>query len=486
MAPQSQQPSAQEGARKLLELFFVTDADALTVVNMEDDDDRQGRFGHLYDPPSMLESLVQVATTEENVGMPQLPPPVAVHSLQYNCTPFLDLRNESSLKKWHQVPVQIRNATSETIRIRWVDAAYGIRPSHTWNLPPRSSLSAAAQRDPSSQDANSNDPTWHQHCSSGHFFLLSIVQNSDSSDSLRPQEEDLFSAYDNDYRIAANSKETILGAYRPLRPLPSGNFHALAIREDSTVHPEHYTADFTTDEDQHHQDQRQLFAVQFSITDSYDALCVAAASLDPHCNSSSGGGTTIKFLTTILSNLIQHPNDKKYQQLRLSNPKIHLHLLSSWGAVQFLTLCGFERRRAVVDEEMNTNEDASSIIEEDYLIIIASDESTVSVEQEDRASVLLLVEIQTLALQLLQILSTRSASGFVPDVAPPTPWEPSRPILGGGGGKNKRWAETQGRRFISADDRWARAERVNRNRRNGRGRRPDPGNAPSSRGNWGR
>mmetsp|Transcript_9001 Transcript_9001/g.9896 ORF Transcript_9001/g.9896 Transcript_9001/m.9896 type:complete len:223 (+) Transcript_9001:52-720(+) len=49
---------------------------------------------------------------------------------------------------------------------------------------------------------------------------------------------------------------------------------------------------------------------------------------------------------------------------------------------------------------------------------------------------------------------------------------------------NGNW-NTTGTTFMTPDDRWARAERGARFRRNA-GPRPAPGNAPSSRGNWGR
>lgn len=467
---QQQRPSAQQGARRLLEFL----ADAAHNVILESDD-HHGRFGVLYDPPSMLESLVQVATTEENVGLPSLPPPVAVHSLQYSTTPYLDLLANkaassssaaASIKEWHQIPVQIQSSCMETIRIRWVDPDCGIRASHTWNLPPRS-FSTTDRRDL---------PTWMQYCSPGHFFLLSIVRNNDGNDTIpgTPQdtEEDLFSTYDqtNSGATAGPStapfNETILGAYRPLRPLPSGKYHTLVVRE---LQP-HETAE----------GYRQFF-VELALSDPYDALCVAAASLDPHSGGSSSTmgaiSTTVKLLATIVANVVQHPDEAKYQRLRLSNPKIQSHLMSSWGAVQILTLCGFERRTLPIGEKGDEQEAEK----EEFLVIPPVQE----MEFEEIAS---LRETQAHAQQLLQILKERTVAGFLPDLAPPTPWEPSRVVIGGGGGSNQRWAESLDRRrgFVSAEERWARAERVNRNRRNGRGRRPDPGNAPSSRGNWGR
>jgi PUB domain len=453
---QQQRPSAQEGARRLLE--FLVDAAHNVVL----EDDQQGRFGVLYDPPSMLESLVQVATTEENVGVPTLPPPVAVHSLHYHPTPFLDLLAQPpSLQEWHQVPVQIQSACTETIRIRWVDGDYGIRSSHTWNLPPRSSTAVGNDR---------NLPAWVQHCSPGHLFLISIVKNDMAGvDVVTDQEEDLFSDYDNgDSRPSVPSNETILGAYRPLRPLPSGKFHSIWIRE---LQP-HET-----------EEGYRQFIMESTLTDPYDALCVAAASLDPV---STSGASATKLLTTVVSNLVQHPNDEKYQKLRLSNPKIQSQLLSSWGAVQFLTMCGFERKTLTVDTVEKGTDNNDNIAEdspqsEEFLII----PSTLEMAAEEHT---MMLNTQSQALQLLKILKERSVAGFCPDLAPPTPWEPPRVMTGGGGGRNQRWAETQDRRrgFVSAEERWARAERVNRNRRNGRGRRPDPGNAPSSRGNWGR
>jgi hypothetical protein len=462
MPQQQPQLSAQEGARRLLE--YLVDAAHNVVL----EDDQQGRFGVLYDPPTMLESLVQIATTEENVGVPRLPPPVTVHSLQYNSTPYLDLLVQPpSLKEWNQVPVQIRSACKEIIRIRWVDAKFGIRPSHTWNLLPSSTTIDTGV------DGENSLPTWIQHCSPGHFFLISIVKDDNvTNDSLVDQEEDLFSAYDNGISATSSSNETILGAYRPLRPLPSGKYHTITIRD--LYHEEDTAGGY------------RQFRVEWTLLDSYDALCVAAAELD--CHGDGGGGmtaSTVKLLSTIVSNLVQHPHDQKYQKLRLANPKIQTQLVSSWGAVQFLTLCGFERTTMAVDDaepsKNNPQKQNEVPTTEDFLVIAPTSGMT----NTERTA---LLETQSLASQLLSILKERSVTGFCPDLAPPTPWEPSRAMSGHFGGRNQRWAETQDQRrgFISADDRWARAEHVNRNRRNGRGRRPDPGSAPSSRGNWGR
>jgi hypothetical protein len=431
--------SNQEGARKLLEVFESASPNVIL-----DSADEAGIFGQLYHPNAVMDSLLSVATTEENVGVPNVPPSVAVHSLEYERKPFLDLLSTTgtTLKNWHQVPIQVLNSSNADVRIRWIDHKYGKRASHTWNLRPRG------------QNNDTPSPSWVQHCSPGHLFLFSILNNEGSQ--AENQEEDLFSAYDHDYVL---SQEVLLGAFRPLRPLPSGSYLSIVIRQEDEP-----TSRLQTDSV-----PQRSFVVEAVIHDVYDALVVAAASLDPY-TAGSGAVITINLLKTVLSNVVKHPDEEKYRKLRLSNPKIQKNICSSWGAVQFLTLCGFEQHTVV-----NGEDEA-----EDYLVIPPTTSEETAAE---------LRETQSQSLKLLDILSSRGVQGFVPDLAPPTPWESSRPVAGnGGGGRNRRWAENQDRRmgFVTPEERWARAERVNRNRRNGRARRPNPGEAPSSRGNWGR
>jgi len=71
----------------------------------------------------------------------------------------------------------------------------------------------------------------------------------------------------------------------------------------------------------------------------------------------------------------------------------------------------------------------------------------------------------------------------IADVAPASNGPTSSTTSGGNQG-NGNW-NTTGTTFMTPDDRWARAERAARFRRNA-GPRPQPGEAPSSRGNWGR
>jgi hypothetical protein len=442
----SSSSSIQDGARTLLQ-FLVDTAENVRVV-----DEANGQFGNLYEPEDILGSLVTVATTEINVGIPSLPPPVICHSVSYNCTPYLDLLStKPTVKNWHEIPVQVHNSLQEEttiVRIRWISKdGYYSQPSHTWNL-------CSGSTTKMDNAANKN---WIQYCSPGDFFLFSIITKGKHNSSSTKSEE-----------------ETILGAYRPLRPLPSGLFHSIVIgKEEGQTHDN--------------------YVIEIAINDTYDALCVAAASLDPYYQHSHDDkktlATRIKFLTTILTNLVQHPNEQRYQKLKLSNPKIQT-LIQSWSAMQILALIGFERRSST--DNINRHEQTE---EKEEILIVPKDlddyttttssmyTSPVSTSEETNV----IQTTRSLALQLLEILSSRCSPSFVHDLAPPTPWEPSQSTAGGS--NNQRWGETRDSRrrgFITDEERWARAERVAQNRRSGRGRRPDPGNAPSSRGKWGR
>ena len=107
--------------------------------------------------------------------------------------------------------------------------------------------------------------------------------------------------------------------------------------------------------------------------------------------------------------------------------------------------------------------------------ILPDGERLLVVSQEPTTSLL-----QT-AQDLLETLQNRAAPHFVAELAPPPPWQ--APIQDGGRWQNSQAGRT---RFVTDEEKWARVERVNRNRRSGRGRRPEPGQAPSSRGKWGR
>lgn len=429
-------------ARVLVE-SFVQAADVL-LLDDESVPARAGApsvYGQWYEPREILDSLVAAAGTihgDENVGQPAVPP--ICRSMTYN------FRDEKTGNSVHEIPFQVH--TTVPLRIRWIDEHTRSRASHTWNL-------------------HLHNGDWVQFVKPGDLFLFSIVQADRPAD-------DLFTS---DF-----SSETLLGAYRPLRPLPSRSFLSIVVEKE-----EHTTGEVD-----------DLYVLETLLMDPYDALCLAASSLDPavapqplprevvDCRNNA---TTIKLVQTVLSNLVRHPEEAKYHRLRLSNPKIKQHVVSSWAAMRFLTLAGFEEVvETVTEEEGSKAEDhqQSQRQQDDEKVSMEGVDTDPSTDRylvaaSDLTEDLLKTRLQ--ALELLHVLSNRTLPTFVPDLAPPTPWEAAQP----GPATNGGWKPSgQGVGFITDEERWARAERIAANRRSGRARRPEPGQAPSSRGNWGR
>jgi PUB domain len=238
-------------------------------------------------------------------------------------------------------------------------------------------------------------------------------------------------------RIPDDEPEQLLGAYRIRMPLPSGSPHCVLVEPDPTV------------------EAATAFHMEAMLADPQDALMVACASLDP-----VGAGPqqpalmrTIQTLHTILTNLQTDPDNPKFRSLRLSNPKVQKTIASSWGARQVLQLVGFR------DE---------SIHDEPHLVLAPHHQSFSRLPQ---------------ALEVLESsLMPRSQPGFVAELAPTPPWQ--GPVLNSTTTSARAFG-SGGTNFLSDDEKWARAER-NRGRRGGGRRRPEPGNAPSSNGRWGR
>jgi hypothetical protein len=266
--------------------------------------------------------------------------------------------------------------------------------------------------------------TFEQYTQPGHLFLLSIV-NADC--------------------------EQLLGAYRPKRALPSLTPHVLLVQGIMRM------GETTT--------TTMLLETLLLDESKFDALAVAAADLDHHHDSCVDRDTleqTIHLLQTIVRNVLKHPKEKKYHKLRCSNETMRRYLVESWGAMELLRLVGFVPTSVPTDDGDEGSEDC-------LVLSTPTSKRTEAMCQQ--------------ALQLLELLQTRVAPTFVADLAPPTPWQSS--LVGTTAGGGHAWLHSQ-RGFITPDERWARAERVASLRRSGAARRPAPGEAPSSRGNWGR
>lgn len=227
-------------------------------------------------------------------------------------------------------------------------------------------------------------------------------------------------------------QEVILGAYRPKRQLPSGSAHCIFVQGGASPH--------------------NNMIVEVILLNKHDALVVAAAAVDRVVGRTQEQRLkTIFTLQTIVSNIRTHPLEEKYRKLRLSNKTIHNNICSVWGAMEFLRVLGFQNKREVTGDDDTTDT-------EHYLVLPKT------------------AELMEQSAELLNILKSRCSPDFIPDVAPPTPWQ--EPVVTGS-------QHYLGSSFVSPEDRWARVERASRFRRRA-GRRPAPGEAPSSRGKWGR
>jgi len=344
-------------------------------------DEANGVFGELISPEVVLSSL----NFEENVG--SLDDPTAAQAVT---------TLQSRTYAGGEIVLEIDNTcVNQQVRVRWMDE-HGHNPStHVWTIEPSS--------------------TFVQYSRPGHLFLLSVL---------------------------VGTQEWALGAYRPVRTLPSGSPHFILIQQEEGV----------TDS----------FLLELLLADSEDSLMVAASALDPV---GFPDKKTVPMLHTIVTNVIKEPSEEKYHKLRLSNRSVQHHLVSALGALQLLHLLGFRETELPVEETKHRDSNQAT---EEYLVL----QSTPTEAQ---------LVVFKRAKEILEVLVSRADPHFVAELAEPPPWQ--TPLLSSGGALSSHW-NTRGTHFVTPDERWARTER--RGRGGGRPRRPDPGNAPSSRGTWGR
>jgi hypothetical protein len=352
-------------------------------------DESHGVFGELLEPNPIVEVLQNY---EERVGQIDDPSAAsamtALHSLY--CTETGDSNG---------IIVEFENATRLPIKVRWMD-----EKGHNASFLTVEPFSTVVQ--------------WAR---PGYLYLLTVFVNP--------------------------NEELLLGAYRTLMPLPSGSPHCLLILEGQQ-HVQ--SASVSTAGAGTVNQYLPAFKLENVLNDDdthTDALHVAAAGLDPARGSQSSHPLpkTLQTLSTLVKNILDHPDDVKYQTLRLSNAKVNHHLVECPSAMYMLHALGFRQE------------------DDDHLIA----------PQPDR-------NVFRKALDLLELLLVRSASDFVAELAPRPGWQ--HPPLSSQVSQ-AQWSA--GTHFITPEERWARIERWSSTR--GRhGRRPDPGNAPSSRGTWGR
>jgi hypothetical protein len=363
-----------------------------------------GLFGELIAPDIVLKGL----RLTDNVGRLDDPDAAlatqAVHS-------FTTVQQQGGNE---EVIVEFDNATSFPMMVRWMDQRGQNLPHQEWRLDPLTSLVRVSGL--------------------GHVFIISVMPP-----------------------FSIDHQESVIGAYRILMQPPSGSPHRIVMEEafDDAVDSSSSTTN-NNGVKSSSDINATIFLVESILTDStgYDELVIAAESLDPveagaHQESRA---KTISTLRTILSNIQKHPQEHKFRTLRISNHKVQSQIISSWGAMQFLTHLGFENS--------------------------GDDHLTLSEQQTDWP-------LFEKASTLLDQLNARCQPGFVAELAPPTPWDRpalSSSVVAAHGGFHIR----SGTHFLSDDEKWARAERNLGRRGTRRGRRPNPGFAPSSNGPWGR
>ena len=319
--------------------------------------------------------------------------------------------------------VEFENATSFPVHVRWMDErGHNNSATSEWNMQPFSTMIQLARP--------------------GYLYLLTVV--------LHVNKEPATAA------TTTTSEEYVLGAYRTLKPLASGMPHCILIEEEEAR---------VEDESSPVPPSNTVFHLESLLTDDThtDTLQVAAAGLDPIlAASASSSGThyanlrkTIGALATVVQNILEHPTDAKYQKLKLSNTKVQHLLVPCPAALYMLHLLGF--REEPVDHDC---------------LILWKQAPDISLFRR--------------AANCFKQLRQRSQPDFVAELAESVPWQPPIWMTAANGGALATHWHTEGTHFVTPDERWARTERWAANRQSGRARRPNPGEAPSSRGNWGR
>jgi hypothetical protein len=286
-----------------------------------------------------------------------------------------------------EIVVEFDNISNYPVCVRWMDEHGQSNPySHQWTIESQQTLVRLTRP--------------------GHVFIISVV---------------------------IDQEECLIGAYRALKSLPSDSPHLVAIEEQLS------------------EDGTSSFFFEMVLTDETknDALTATAASLDPIARGGYIKPKTISTLSTIVDNILCHPNEIQFQTLRLSNPVVQHHIASSAGAMHMLHVLDFR--------------------EDD-------DRQNLTVQQP---------QLQRFrhAKRLLELLHARSEPNLVAEMAASVPWQP--PTLTSS--SLSHW-NLSGTHMITPEERWARTERWSSLRGHRGGGRPPPfrGEAPSSGGLWGR
>ena len=342
-------------------------------------DASDGVFSDLYDASTVVASHLQQSDTNQIADQQAV---IQLRSIHYD-------GGENN-----NIAIKFYNYSSTFVTIRWIDHKGQYNPSHTWILAPNEEL--------------------NQQTAAGHIFVLSISNGSD---------------------------ESVLGAFRPKRTLPSGTYHSVQV----------------------HDGESSDYILEVILSHRYDALVVSSFWLNRNIvmkQTRQDATKTLNILHRIVSNVIQDRSNETFRKLRLSNDTVKKYICN-WATMEYLRVLGFQKKMLANDQGREG--------EEEYLIVEDIPDDTT-------------LALYVRGLALIEILQSRCQPGFVADLAPPTPWEipiqtndngsgNSRRGRGGGGG---RWGTAGSTNMMNPDDRWARVERA-RNFRRRAGPRPSPG-----------
>lgn len=350
-------------------------------------DASDGIFSDVYDASTVVASHLQQSDTNQIADQQQ--ELAQLRSIQYD-------GGEDS-----NIAIKFYNYSSTFVTIRWLDHKGQYSPSHTWILAPNEEI--------------------NQQSSAGHIFVLSVPTNG--------------------------SDESVLGAFRPKRTLPSGTHHSIQVHDGDNDSSD--------------------YILEVILSHRYDALVVSSFWLNRNIvmkQTRQDATKTLKILHKIVSNVIQNRSNLTFRKFRLSNDTVKRYICN-WAVLEYLRVLGFQKKTIANDQQE----------EEEYLIAEDTPDDTT-------------LALYVRGLSLIEILQSRCQPGFVADLAPPTPWDEQITLndnssrRGRGGG---RWGTAGSTNMMNPDDRWARVERA-RNFRRSACPRPAPGNAPSDRGRWGR
>lgn len=261
-------------------------------------------------------------------------------------------------------------------------------------------------------------------------------------------------------------EEQLLGAYRTLKKLPSGSPHLVLIEQQQPQSPVDGQDDATATAA-----TPRSFFVESVLSDAsnmIDILTVTAASLDPAAASQHrlGGSSskTLPTLSTIVHNVLNTTGREKVSGAApVQRAGAAPHCVVSGGECACCTPWDFE------------NNSSNSKVTTTIAFLRSKQLELLPFEHAQR---------------LLRLLMERSAPSFVAETAAaPVPWQApvfTSNLAAASSVPSNNWNAERTHRFISPEERWARAERWSALRGGRRPRRPEPGGAPSSRGRWGR